>query len=104
VIKQFLQRLIGEIKHSSTSASVSGDRIPGDLRDLAAFSRRATRTEAEVGPPGPKKNSLSTDDLDPNTGVCYPDYLARRRQREAERARAGEGQVAGLIKHDIRPD
>lgn len=102
--KRFLQRLLGEIKAASVSASVPGDRVPPDIVGLAEFSRKATRSDPELAPPGPALTGLTHEDVDPNTGGIYPDYVERRRQREAARAGAKEGRLVGVVNHDVFPD
>jgi len=68
-----------------------------DERRLAKISREYFGSDPEVIvlTPAPD-NSLTTDDIDKETGEKYPDYIARRAAREAER-KAAEGEPKEVV-------
>ena len=62
------------------------ENILGDMFSLAKLSKILTRTPPEVVPPTPFTVGPLTDDIDPETGKLYPDYLERRIVRAKARA------------------
>lgn len=60
------------------------------------------RPAVKFEPPGAVLRGLTSDDIDPDTGRAYPDYLERRLKRQAELKAQDENQVAGLL-GDVRP-
>ena len=73
-----------------------------ELRDLAELSKRYFREPVQFTAEGREiLRGITTLDVDPATGFCYPDFLARRAKREAAMTSGGEKQVYSL--GNVRP-
>jgi arginase family enzyme len=60
---------------------------------LAALSRRSTSDPVVFEPQGPKLRMILVDDIDPETGRVFPDYLERREARRQAEERPARGAV-----------
>ena len=73
-----------------------------EARDYAELSKRYFREPIEFTVEGREiLRGITTMDVDPATGFCYPDFLARRAKREADMTAGGEKQVYYL--GNVRP-
>jgi hypothetical protein len=95
-----IERLFGKTSERPRMR-VSGDRIPADAADLATLTRMLTREPVKLEPTIPIKGSLTTDDIDKETGRSYPDCLERRARRAEKEA--GES-FTRTLSRDFRPD
>lgn len=106
-INRFLQIIGLKSSSPSMSASVPGDRVPRDVGPLAELSRLTFRepVELEVPPGRVKLRGLTIMDIDPKTGLAYPDYLERRAALEsAVKAEKDSPKEIYVISRDVRPD
>jgi hypothetical protein len=70
------------------------------MRFLERLSRESFRVPVESEPTIPLAG-ITTADIDPETGKCFPDYLERRRARAATE---NEPRGFGVVDHDVHPD
>ena len=100
---KFLERFTGRKSQRPTMDAYTRSKNAdlNELEDLAVRSRLTFREPVKFEPPGPKSKMLLLDDINPETGKPYPDYLERRRKRRE--ARQNKESHAGCP-GDVSPD
>lgn len=75
----------------------------GQDPEALAKTQEALPASGMVLEPGRELHGITTDDVDPRTGRIFPDFLARRNEREAKRKAQAESAPASIVNWNISP-
>lgn len=83
IFKKLLEMMAGRtISERNAVRGTTGAASARDLVDIARRTLLSTRKPIKLQPPGRRLTAITTEDIDPNTGKLFPDYLARREARQ----------------------
>lgn len=103
-LKTMLEKLVGhKIRRVPMRVSTEADHWAPGVDTLARTTRAMLRDPVKLEP-GEPLVGIALEDVDPDTGKVYPDFMERRRLREEARKGTGKGIYAGTVNRSVDPD